>query len=343
MATLTIAQAVDWLVASVLPNINKEVSDAVVTKTKLPSWLKAKGRFKGGQGGDGIFFQVLLSAQQTLGGAVSDWTQKAHQTVNPPAQATDVYRQFAWPIMLSKFREERYEGAQGAAKLLDQTKDQMAVVLSEARKQLARWLHGSGSQQTGDSSTPPNGIASFISTSNTVHGISQSSYSAWQAQVNTVTNALSDDDGDGVCNLLQEMGETWIACSGAGKTEGVQDGPADTVTTPDLILTTAILYDYYVRAMEAKHQIVNAWPEKVGVVEGVRYKSAQIDWDQFCTANKIWFLNSKYLQFLHMGKDVIRLLETQTVTQPWAKLLLYGGQGQLITRNPRFMGVITNS
>lgn len=347
MASISVTSpAIGWFFASVLPKIIQRISDAVIDHCVLLKWLEAKGCIKYHCGGDGIAFPVRLT-ESGVGGATSDWGSRIHGTLEPPIQATESYRQFDWDYLINLWQLKRVSEAEAKSKLLNMAESEANSVRQEATRRLAQWLNGSGSAiDSADIGTVMNGLGSIITNTGTLHGISRTTYSAWQSQIDTVTNFLQDSNSDGVTNGHAAMLNMYMDCQRADQGGGGMDGSgvkpsvATDVSEPDLILTTQEGYEIYELSLEARHRFVDS---KAGPITGLAFKNATVAWDRYVTANKYWFLNSDHIELWIVGGKIIEDLATEDMTQPYARAKKLGGQGNLLSRQPRYLGGLTYS
>ena len=347
MATVSISPAIGWFFASVMPKLIKKISDNVITHCKLLKWLEAKNCVRYGVGGDGFQWEVRLN-ESGVGGATSDWGSRASKTLAPPIPASESIRQFDWDFMVNLWQVKRFNTADAASKLVAMGEDQVRSVRQEATKRMAQWLNGSGSAiDSNDISTVINGLGSIITNSGTLHGLSRTTYAGWQSQVNTVTNFLQDSDSDGNTNGHAAMLDMYMDCMKAQQGNakamegaGIKDSIATDTSEPDLILTTSAGYQLYELSLEAKHRFES---DKAGPLKGIVFKNAIVSWDDFVTAGTFWFLNSEYLELLLCGSRMIEELNEETKSQPFVRTKKLGNQGNLISRDPRYLGKLSFS
>ncbi|MCZ7644353.1 MAG: phage major capsid protein [Planctomycetota bacterium] len=340
MATITISSpVVGWFFNSVLPAIRKKISDQVIKHSKLLTWLESKGAIKRNRGGPGYFFQVRLE-EDNVGGATSDWGARVHGVTKPPVDGFDLYRQWDWPFMFNLFQLERFQGADEKQKLLEMGAGEANQVRQAATARICNWLVGDGTAlDAKDIGTPINGLRNIVKATGTVHGISRTTYSAWQANADSVANFLGDSNNNGLSNGLEAMRSMYSACSqaklsGDGAT-GIKPSVATETEEPELILTTSTGYENYEQSLEPRHRYES---DNANVIKGVMYKNATVAWDRFVPTGFMWFLTAMGWEFHVVGSDLIRELGQKDELQPYARLVKLGGQGQLYNLCPRYNG-----
>lgn len=347
MAAITITPSIGWFYASVLPKFIRRISDNAIQHCKLLKWMKEKGCIRYNVGGDGFQGEARLT-ESGVGGSTSDWGSRVAKTLAPPVTWTESIRQWDWEFLMNLWQLRRFNAADDRAKLVNMGEERMRSVRQEATKRMAQWLNGSGSAiDSNDIGAVINGLGSVISNTGTFMGLSRTTYSGWQSQIDTVANFLQDDDSDGVNNGLYALQSMYQACQKAKQGNpksmegaGIMDSVATETSEPDLILTTSEGWQLVWASLEAKHRFET---EKAGPLKGIQWQNAVIAWDEFATANKFRFLNSEYLELLVVGSQLIEDLYSETKSQPFVKTNKLGGQGNLISRAPRYHGQLTYS
>lgn len=321
-------------IARQLPGIN----DAIINDCVVLDYLKSKGRVQYSKGGDGIDFRVRY-AQSTIGGSTTDWGEGAAATTNPFKTLTVDYRQYAWRLMVSNFQKQRNVNAGSESKLFDMVMEQLNEVQQEAQNRIATHSYGDGStESTGDDGTPMSGLEEIVDDDNTYAGQARSGNTWWQAQTEDQAAATftSDSDSDGTADGLQTMQTLWRACSkGAGKGDGVSKDLAVKKDKPDMILTTSTGFGYFERCLQGQYMFTS---DKADIEKELSFMGAPVKWDPFCTASRFYFLNSKYLKFDCCDSQMIKILQEQDIASPLAHIWVLGGQHQLYSTNPRYLG-----
>lgn len=146
-----------------------------------------------------------------------------------------------------------------------------------AEKTLAGQL-GTGLYNDGTSTNAIVGLQAIINTSSTVGGISQSSYSWWQGQLDSTTTTLS----------LPAMQFQYNAASVGND-------------TPSVIVTTRAVYNYYYALLQPQQRFVDSETAKGGFTS-LMFNGCPVIVDSHVPSNNLIMINEKYLH-LFMHKD----------------------------------------
>lgn len=343
MATITISSpSVGWFFNSVLPSIRKKISDQVIKQCKLMTWFESKGIMKYNRGGPGYFYQVRLE-EENVGGATSDWGARAHSTTTPPVDGYGPYRQWDFPYSFNLFQLDRFTGSDEKQKLLEMGASEANQVRQAATGRFATWLVGDGTAvDAKDIGTPIKGLRNIVKATGTVDGISRTTYSAWQANADSVANFLGDSNNNGITNGLEAMLSMYMTCShakatGEGST-GIKPSIATEVMEPELILTDRPGYEKYELSLEPRHVFQG---DQAGPLKGLAYKNATVAWDRYVPSGYMWFLTSYGWEFHVVGSELLRELGREDTLQPYARNVKLGGQGELYNLAPRYNGELT--
>jgi hypothetical protein len=326
--------------ATIKRQILPKIEDAVIERNELLKFLKDKKCISYGNGGDGFQFRVR-NGESTIGGSTSDWGVRNFQTTQPFTALTNTYRQYSWSLAVSLFQMQRNQNAGPEAKMFKMLAEQANEVRQAATYRLGYHAYnGNTATTTGDTSTPIDGLADIIATTNTYSGVdrSVSANAYFRAQSKTVAKFTADTDTTGVNDGVNSMEELWLACCrGKQSGDGIPDSVATEKDEPDGIATTPdILRAYFLSlAPQYRYNDGKADPNKTLTFHGV-----PIFWDNVCPSGKMWFLNSRHLNFDVVGDELISVLVERDEPNPPTHIWLVGGQYQFYSTNPRYQGVL---
>jgi len=158
------------------------------------------------------------------------------------------------------------------------------------------------------------------SSSSTVGGINQATYSFWQNQTSGDATLAS------AANMATEMNEMWLKCiRGTDK--------------PDFIVADAILYNFFEANLQQYQRFQNSSEADKGF-ESLKYKTADFFYDDQCPGSKCYFLNTDYL-FLrpHSDRQFVPLVERQSINQD-ACVTPVVWAGNITSSNRALQGVV---
>lgn len=164
----------------------------------------------------------------------------------------------------------------GDAQIIDFVKSKVKIAEKTMSTRLATGLYSSGSDPKSIV-----GLGTMMSTSNTVGGISQSSYSWWQPKLDSSTTTLT------------------IAAMQARDTAATVNNDAPTV-----VMTTRTLYNSYYALLQPQQRFQDSESAKGGF-QALMFNGKPVLPDSYCTANSMLFLNENYLHlFVHKDEDM---------------------------------------
>jgi hypothetical protein len=237
-----------------------------------PLLKRAKGKFYDKiNGGERII--LPLNYAQT---SSSDWYSGSETMAiadNENITAAELtWKQAYASIVISGLDEKKNAGDQ---QILSLVKSKTMI----AEKTLADKL-GTGLFSAGTNAKSIVGLGSWIGTANTVGGISQSSYSWWQGQVDSSTTTLS----------LAAMQNIFNLCS-------IDND------TPSLIVTTRTIYNLFYGLLAPQQRFMDSEAAKAGFTS-LMFNGRPCMIDSHCPANNMMFLNEQYLHLcVHSQRD----------------------------------------
>lgn len=161
----------------------------------------------------------------------------------------------------------------GESKVIDHVKTQVMIAEESMRD-----LFGTGMYNDGTNSKHISGVNSYLSASNTYGGISQSTNSWLQAQVDSTTTTLS----------LSAMKSSY---------ESATEGP----DKPNLITTTETLFASFWGLLQPQQRYTDSASAAAGF-KNLLFEGARVFEDSYATSSSMFFHNTKYMS-LKSHKD----------------------------------------
>ncbi len=222
----------------------------------------------------GTSIMVPLNYAQT---ASSGWYNGADVLSTSDNEAITA-AEYAWKQIYANItitRLDELKNSGDAAKVnLVKSKTQIA------EKTIADSL-GTGLYNAGATANAIIGLQSIVGTSNTVGGISQSSYSWWQGQVDSASTTLT-------MSALQTI---FNACS-------VDNDQ------PTVIMATRANYNRYYAILQPQQRFMDADTAKGGF-SSLMFNGVPFIADSHCPANNVIMINENYLHlFVHKDEDM---------------------------------------
>lgn len=224
--------------------------------------------------------QPLNYAQNGSGG----WYNGA-ETLDTSDTDVITAAEFEWKqlyenITITRRDEVVNKGTHGVLKLVAQ---KMMIAEKTIMDRLATALFNDGT-----AAKQIAGLLSFMSTSNTYGGISQTDYSFWQASVDAATTTLS------IAAMQSAYGAVTVGAD-----------------QPTVGITTQTIYDLYYALLQPQQRFMDANSAKAGF-QSLMFNGKPIIVDSKCASGYLFFLNEKYLD-LHAQRD------ENFRTEPFAK------------------------
>lgn len=176
---------------------------------------------------------------------------------------------------------------------------------------------GTGLYNSGTNSKAIGGLRLIVSASSTVGGISQSSYSWWQAQVDsttTTTTLAAMQSRDNVCTIGN-------------------DGPS-------VIMTTRTLYNSVYALYQPQQRFMDSETAKGGF-SSLMFNGKPLIVDSHSPANYMWFLNEDYLNLYYHPDENFRFEPFQKPVNQNVKVAKIYWAGAFGTSNVRMQGVMS--
>lgn len=313
--------AIDALLTTTLANYSKQLADNIFDDYPLLSYLNGKLgiALRGAtvkrvlDGGESIIEHVLYELNTTVksyaGAEQLDTTLQEGMTL-----ARYQWKQYAVSIGITGLEKRSNQGEAAMIRLLQAKATQAEMSL---RDEMSVDAFSDG---TSNSSKVLTGLSAQIDSTGTVGGINQSTYS-WWASTETAGGSFAAQG-------VNDMRTTF-----------------NTVTfgndKPDLIITTQTIHEFYEKALQPQERYVNTKTADAGFMN-ITFKTVPVVFDRDCTSGVMYFLNSKWLNFVvHRDADISTgpfiTPENQDVS---TAMILF--QGNITTNNRRKLAKITS-
>lgn len=282
--------------------------DAVFDGDALLKRYKEKGRYQKVSGGESLMLE-LNYAMTTAAGWYS-----GSETLSTTDDEQITAAEFQWKQAYANITISRDDELKngGDAQILDFVKAKTQI----AEKTLSDYIQG-GLYHAGTNAKSIVGTGLFLSTSNTVGGISQSSHSWWQAQVDSSTTTLA----------LAPMQTVFNACTVNNK-------------SPTVGMATRSVYNKYYALLQPQQRFVDGDTAKGGF-QNLLFNGIPIIVGSKVPTGNLQFLNEENLVLKVMKDEDFRFEPFQKPTNQnvkTAKIYWMGAHG---VDNCRMLGALT--
>lgn len=219
------------------------------------------------------------------------------------------WKQIHEPITISRLDELKNSGDAAVLKFVKQ-KTQIAE--KSIKDKMGTALYNSGTN-----AKALHGLRHVVSASNTVGGISQSTYSWWAAQVDSSTTTVS----------ISAMNSRDQACTIGN------DGPS-------VILTTRTLYNSYYGLLQPQQRFMDSETAKGGFT-ALMFNGKPVIVDSHCPASHMFFLNEEYLHLFYHPDEDFRFEEFQKPLNQNIKVAKIYWAGNFGSSNIRMQGLMS--
>ncbi len=255
-----------------------------------------------------------------VGKSTAVGSYKDYDTFDVSAQEGLNLAEFNWSqyfvsITLSGFDEMRNQGVAAVIDLLESKTTQAKLSLFD-RMNTDFYADG-----TGNSSKNLLGLEIAIASTGTYGGFARSSNSFWQATSTAVSGALT------IARL-----RTLFNTISAGGRSGIH---------PNLIITTQSVYEFYEALLQPDQRFQNTDMADGGFLN-LEFKGQPIVWDEACTAQDVYMVNTNYLQLRAHSKRNFATRPFITPANQDAKVAQILWMGQMTGSNCRRQGKLTS-
>lgn len=201
----------------------------------------------------------------------------------------------------------------------------LSAKMAQAEESLISAMNGQiYSDGTGNGGKDITGLAAAVSGTGVYGSIDRATETYWKAKTVAVSGSLVVEGG---ASSLQRMYDT--ASKGGGR------------MAPDLGLTTRILYEAYESFFTPDRRFADSKIANFGF-ESLKFRTADVTWDEDCTAQTFYFLNTKTFKLVtHPARD-FKVDGPKFPTTQDAKIWHILWAGGLTCNEPRRNAVLTS-
>lgn len=312
MATINIGE----IVATTLRNRSGELADNITNHNALFMRLSKKGNIKPIDGGRTIVQELEYAENSTVA-----W-YSGYETLNiTPQEVFDAaeydWKQLAGTVSISGLEEVKNSGKEAIINLME---SRIKNLRKSLKNTAATAVYADG---TGSSGKELGGLQLLIdddpTASATVGGINQNTYTFWRNQYSAAATTTSS-------NILERMNSMWLLCiRGTDK--------------PDFIAADSVMYTYFEASLQQNQRFSDASLAEAGF-ESLKYKTADVFYDDQCPSKHMYFVNTDYL-FLrpHKNRQFVPLEDRNSLNQD-ATVIPVVWAGNMTCSNRSLQGVI---
>jgi len=312
------------LVSTTFRKHSREVKDNLTNRNALLKYMNKRGNKKVLDGGLTIACPLEYTTNSTYQ-RYSDWDVLNISASDVFTAAEYQWRQIALNVVASG-RELRINS--GESQIIDLAKSKIKNAMNTFSNSFASDLYS-----TGSATNQINGLQAIIAdtNTNTVGGISASTWSFWQ---NTVRDA-SDESVTVSATTIEDsmMLPIWLQ---------LDRGPSD---QPDLIIMDTVYYSFFESSQVSLKRYSNGNSSGDAGFTSLKYKNADVLFDTSGTgipASHGYFINTNYLYLaVHKDADLEVVNDIRPVNQDGSVTPILW-MGNLICSNRKLQGVIKN-
>lgn len=303
----------DEIIATTFDKVRPVLADQITVELPLLAALNSKGSVVE-DGGKRIVKPVLFALNDTVG------SYDGYDLIDTTPQdgfgeAVYDWKQYAGSVTIDGRTERLNAGSSQIINILSAKMDQLRVSMED---DLNSMLWGSG---TGNSSKDFMGLAGIVAGSGTLGGIDPSTETWWVSRTDTAMD-LTTIDG------VKDIGAMY-------------NGLRIAKSMPDFLFTTQAVYEAYEALAAPNIRFEGQLKADLGF-ESVAFRRAEVMFDNDCPSGKMFFVNSKYLQFTKHSSAWLKMLPFAQPVNQDAKTALVISMGELVTDVRRAHGLISN-
>lgn len=312
MLSTYLATTVDSVLTTTLANYREKLIDNIFDEFIMLWWLKQKGRMRYEDGGTSIV-EHLLYEKNTAGKWYSGYETLDVTPQEGMRPAEFLWRQCAYSISISRLEERQNAGKSRMIGLLQSKTFQAEQSIKDA---IASALFAATR-----ASKAINTLATLVDSSGTIGGIPRGTYSWWQS-TETASGSFASQG-------ISDMRTLYNTISSSGGKEH-----------PDFIMTTQSVFEYYENSLQPQVRYQSMETADAGF-ETLKFKGADIAYDQYATSGVVYMLNSKFISLvIDKATDFITTPFVRPANQD-AKTAQILFMGNVTINNPRRHGKLT--
>lgn len=306
------------LVATTLRNRQGELADNVTNHNALFRRMNERGNVRTADGGRTILEELMYAENGTV-----QWYSGYEVLSTAVSEVMDAaefnWKQLAGNVVISGLEGEvQNSGRERVINLLEGRIRNLEISL---RNTAATAVYADG---TGNSGKEFGGLQLLIAddptASSSIGGINQSTYTFWRNQTTGDISSLSSS------NIQTNMNSLWLNCvRGTDK--------------PDLIPSDANTYTFYEESLQSLQRFSSPDMADAGFTN-LKYKTADVVYDDQAPANHMYFVNTDYLSLRpHVDRQFVPLDRRQSINQD-ATVIPVVFAGNMCVSNRSLQGVL---
>jgi len=303
------------IAATTLRNRSKKLADNVLNHNALFARLNRKGMVKPVSGGREII-QELEYAENGTAGWYSGYEVLDITPQDVFDAATYDWKQLAGNVTISGLESLKNSGKEATINLLASRIKNLEKTL---QNNAATAVYANGTTDTKSLGGLQLLIADDPTASSSVGGINQSTYSWWR---NNYSAAAATSAG----NIGTRMNAMWLTClRGTDK--------------PDFITADATEYTFFEASLQQYQRFSDASEAEMGF-ESLKYKTADVFYDDQCPSKHMYFCNTDYICLRpHTDRQFVPLEDRNSINQD-AMVIPVVWAGNMTVSNRSLQGVI---
>lgn len=307
------------VVTTTLRNRREKLADNILNHNALFMRLNSKGNVDPADGGRELIEELEYGENSTV-----MW-YSGYETLDITPQeifdaATFDWKQLAGNVSMSGLEKMKNSGRERVINWLDKRiKNLEKSLKNTAATSVYADGTGTGGKELGGLQLL---IADDPTASSTVGGINQNTYTWWRNKYSAAAATTS-------ATITGRMNTMWLSlCRGTDK--------------PDLIPCDDDMYTYYEASLQQYQRFSNSETADAGF-ESLKYKTADVVYDDQCPDKHMYFCNTDYLFFRpHSDRQFIALDERDSLNQDAMIIPVVWG-GNMTVSNRALQGVVIAS
>jgi hypothetical protein len=341
MSINSITYDFDGLLSTTWMNYRNQLYENVFNACPFFFWLHANERKRIEEGGERLVIPLEYGKNSTIKSMTSGYDTIDTTPQDPFTSAYYTWKEIAGSTSVSNKELAQNQGKSKIIDLLQRKANNTEMSMSEVLEQM---IVGATSCGNGGSDLTP--LSTLIygvpSTSASIGGINQNTYTWWRNKLKTSTATT-------YAGFINEIANLYNTCSHGGA-KGKRK-------SPDMILCDQVYYETYMGAGRAKGQIMLTNESVINLgFGGAKYLGATLMWDEYMidittgTANtdpetytptysSAYFINSEFIEFVVCkGQDFTIGPFIQPENQKAKTSIIYL-MGEIVTSNRAKQGV----
>lgn len=317
MSSLNISEAV----ATTLRRREKELADNITKNHPFMYRLEEKGNIKSVQGGRVLTHPLMYAENST----VKWYSGYETFTVGAPDETIDAaeydWKQLGGFAAISGIEEIKNQGMHAAVDLIEA---RIEVLQKTLRNATGASVFSDG---TGTSGKEFGGLQLLVAddptAAGTVGGINQQTQSFWRNQVNDLSGGSVTTTSSNITGYMNRMNLATLR--GTDKV--------------DLIMCDDEMYTFYEESLQ-QYQRFNTSKLADAGFEALKYKTADVVYDEECPAYHMYFLNTDYLNMKCAAKRKFKVGKSREIQNADYRVVPVWLAGNLTCSNRSLQGLV---